>query len=413
MGTEPEISLKLRPIELVVLQGTSFCNLNCTYCDLSVESRRKRSIMPAEVLDAFFTQLFESGLASSNVLVTWHSGEPLTLPVSYYQEAIGRILALRNAHGAERISLRFDFQTNGVLISDAWCDFFRDNSHIVDLGVSCDGPAELHDRYRVNWSNRATLDQTLRGMDMLEAAGVKYNVIAVVTKQTLAQVDAFFDFFCRRGETLSGFHFNILAEAVSGDANLSYDSDDRDEYYAFYRRLLDLSRSSHERGGTFKIRNFAHTLGRILRVQAGDAPDYVEETSAPLRTVNLDANGDVTTFYAGLGPEVAPALYGDGRGLSLGNIRSQSLLAMASSEKLRRIHRDFSASQRACKKACEYYPVCTGGFELTQKQRYGAFNGAVTSECVIHVQALVDALLDDIGEHIERSTAREQTSEVE
>ena len=151
--------------------------------------------------------------------------------------------------------------------------------------------------------------------------------------------------------------------------------------------------------------------GESIAVQAPGIPGNANGTGSS--TGQLDANGDVTTFYAGLGPELAPALYGDGRGLSLGNIRSQSLLAMASSEKLRRIHRDFSASQRACKKACEYYPVCTGGFELTQKQRHGAFNGALTSECVIHVQALVDALLDDIGDHVERSMAHEQMSAVE
>jgi uncharacterized protein len=119
----------------------------------------------------------------------------------------------------------------------------------------------------------------------------------------------------------------------------------------------------------------------------------------------VDAKGNITTFYAGLGPEVLPTLYGDGKGLALGNIMDTSLEQMAGSEKLQRMMEDFDRSRRACEASCEYFAVCTGGFELTQKQTFDSFEALETTECMIHVKTLVDALMDDIDEHLERDAA--------
>src|ERR1019366_3792235 len=96
----------LSPVELVVLQGTSFCNLNCKYCDLSVEGRRTKSSMGPALIDRFFTELFQSGRVAPEVTILWHSGEPLTLPPSYYDDAIARILSLKGALASDGVSLR-------------------------------------------------------------------------------------------------------------------------------------------------------------------------------------------------------------------------------------------------------------------------------------------------------------------
>ena len=82
----------LSPVQLIILQGTSFCNLNCTYCDLSVESRRTKSAMEPRLIERLFTELFASGRLAPQVTIVWHSGEPLTLPPSYYDDAIDLIL---------------------------------------------------------------------------------------------------------------------------------------------------------------------------------------------------------------------------------------------------------------------------------------------------------------------------------
>jgi uncharacterized protein len=401
MNREHPPNDSLKPVELIVLQGTSFCNLNCTYCDLSAESRRKKTVMDPHLTGRMFTQLFESRRLAPEVMVIWHSGEPLTLPPSYYDEAIGGILSLQEKSGANDTVLTFGIQTNGVLIDDDWCRFFKRHEKHLDLGVSCDGPNELHDLYRVNWNDRTTHLQTVRGMDLLASYGIKYKIIAVVTGRTLSQPDEFFRFFFDRREQLSGFHFNIVADGKSPHPGLAYSALDRSSYYAFYKRLIELNREVQAAGHEFDIVNFSQGISRILALHDEGAPVFYDQGTAPLKSISLDAHGNVTTFYAGLAIDVLPDAYGDGKGLSLGNILDTTFEDMVESDKLQRIMRDFAISRHACQASCEYFSVCSGGYEILKKQSFGTFDAAETDECVIHVKTLVDALLDDINHHLE------------
>ena len=85
-------------------------------------------------------------------------------------------------------------------------------------------------------------------MDLLHRNGIKYKIIAVVTRKTLSRPEAFYKFFFDRREQLSGFHFNILAEGNSSDPALAYSAADRSAYYSFYRRILELNRQTNEAG---------------------------------------------------------------------------------------------------------------------------------------------------------------------
>lgn len=394
--------LSFRPVELLVLQGTPLCNLNCQYCDLSPASRKLKTSMTIDLIERLFLQLFEGGHFGPELTIVWHSGEPLTLAPDYYEEAIRRLLGLAERLGETAPRLRFDFQTNGLLIDERWCAFFARHRHHMDLGVSCDGPAELHDRYRQSWSGRGSHAQALRGMMLLEKHDIPYNVIAVVTADTLEMPDAFFDFFAQRAAHLTGFHFNILANSKDGGSGVGYAMEDRVRYHAFFRRLLALSRRGSG-DGSLQIRNFSQTLGRILAANGESRPRYVAEASAPLRQLNLDALGNVTTFYAGLSIDTLPELYGDGIGFGLGNLHEMSLAKMLGTGKLERIVDDFAASTRHCEANCEYFDVCTGGFEIVKQLKHGRFDAGETLECVIHVKTLVDALLEDISEHLEHA----------
>lgn len=391
---------RFKPVELIVLQGTPFCNLNCAYCDLSARSRRLRLVMSPALIERIFTELFTSDLLAPHVQVVWHSGEPLTLPCAYYDQAITQILELTHELAGDAVSITFDIQTNGALIDERWCAFFKRHKEHLKVGVSCDGPAQMHDSFRRNWSNNPTHAKTLRGMDLLRNNGIPFKVIAVVTERTLADPEGFLDFFFERADALSGFHFNILAGAEGNDPDLSYDPADRARYYGFYRRILELSATRGKDSG-LTIQNISQGLERILRPWPPSQGSRVEDSSAPLTSLNFDANGNVTTFYAGLSLETLPDEYGDGKGFSLGNIMEAPLLEMVRSEKLSAMMSDFESSTEFCRDTCEYFDVCTGGFELTKRSAYGTFAAGETTECIIHVKALADALLDDIAGHLD------------
>ena len=160
----------LAPIEMVVLQGTPFCNLNCSYCDLSIASRKRRKVMPLSTVEATFRSVFSQGLFAQKIAVVWHSGEPLTLPPDYYRSAIDLIVSLRDELVPGAVELEFDFQTNGVLISDEWISFFKENQHQLRVGVSCDGPAEMHDAFRNNWGGKPTHAKVVAGMRRLSSS---------------------------------------------------------------------------------------------------------------------------------------------------------------------------------------------------------------------------------------------------
>ncbi|MDR5752558.1 MULTISPECIES: radical SAM protein [unclassified Caballeronia] len=398
-------TLALRPVEQLVLQGTSFCNINCTYCDLSEESRRTKSRMPPELALTLISELIDADLLAPDFVVVWHSGEPLTLLPAYYAGMIDAITDLC-ARRAPHVSVSFDIQTNGTLIDEAWCDFFERHARVIRLGVSCDGPPELHDAFRIDRRGKSTFERTLRGMNALDARGIRYNVIAVVTRKTMADPQSFLEFFHARRASLTDFHFNVLASPVAGMDDLTYAETDRAAFQRFYRRVFDWWDEKRHEGSALPIRNVSQTLERIATVGRADAPSFISETSAPLRSLNMDAKGNVTTFYAGLDIATQADRYGDGNGLALGNIQRTALAQMLVSKKLTAMLGDFARSHHRCAQTCEYYAVCPGGFELIQWLDHAGSHcdAPETTECIIHVKALTDAALDFI-----ESTDRSQT----
>jgi uncharacterized protein len=121
--------------------------------------------------------------------------------------------------------------------------------------------------------------------------------------------------------------------------------------------------------------------------------------SRPFRSLSVDVNGNVSTFYAGLTADESRDLYGDGQGLLIGNLVSQELEEIARSDKLRRIAEDFETSHRACEAVCDYYSLCSGGFNLIKHKRFGTFAATETPECFVHVKTFANALLEDMNKH--------------
>src|SRR5271167_1840559 len=105
------------PLELLVIQPTPFCNINCSYCYLPDRQSTRR--MSPDTLDQTFRWVFASGLVREPFTLLWHAGEPLVVPVSFYENAI-RLLEQHNTSG---VTVYHTFQTNATLIDANWCDF--------------------------------------------------------------------------------------------------------------------------------------------------------------------------------------------------------------------------------------------------------------------------------------------------
>ena len=132
------------PIGLVVIQATSLCNLDCSYCYLP--DRQKRHRFDLQQLPLLLQRIFESPYWGPHLSILWHAGEPLTLPPGYYDEATDRLEQATVALQQQGVVIEQHVQTNATLINQEWVDCFRRNRLVV--GVSVDGPEWLHDAHR-------------------------------------------------------------------------------------------------------------------------------------------------------------------------------------------------------------------------------------------------------------------------
>ena len=153
------------------------CNLDCEYCFfLSKEALYPgdRFRMADELLDAYVRQLFESHASVPEVTVAWQGGEPTLMGVDFFRRAIE--LTARYRRPGQQV--HHTTQTNGTLLTDQWCELFAEHRFLV--GISIDGPPELHDRYRVDKRGNPSSDKVLRGLSLLKAHNVDFNVLCTV-----------------------------------------------------------------------------------------------------------------------------------------------------------------------------------------------------------------------------------------
>jgi len=131
--------------------------------------------MREELLETYIRQLIESH-RSQEVTVAWQGGEPTLMGVDFYRKAI----ALQQKY--RRPGMRFEntLQTNGTLLDDEWCEFFKENNFLI--GLSLDGPRRLHDYFRVDKGGRPTFDRVMRGLRLLQKHGVEYNLLTTVNR---------------------------------------------------------------------------------------------------------------------------------------------------------------------------------------------------------------------------------------
>ena len=161
---------------LLAKPSGSTCNIDCTYCFfLSKEALypNDRSRMSAATLEAYIRQLLESHRVPE-VTVAWQGGEPTLMKLEFFEHAVALVEKYRQPGQA----VKHTFQTNGLLLDDAWCTFFKQHDFLV--GLSVDGPRELHDTYRLDRRGKGTFDLVMKGWRALRRHDVEFNILCTV-----------------------------------------------------------------------------------------------------------------------------------------------------------------------------------------------------------------------------------------
>jgi uncharacterized protein len=176
---------------LLAKPSGSTCNIDCTYCfflskDALYPNEKHR--MSAATLEAYLRQLLESH-RTPRVTVAWQGGEPTLMKLEFFRHSIELVEKYRRPDQV----VEHTFQTNGILLDDEWCAFFKEHNFLV--GLSVDGPRELHDTYRVDRRKRGTFDRVMQGWRQLRKHGVDFNILCTVNAANEKHGRAVYCFF--------------------------------------------------------------------------------------------------------------------------------------------------------------------------------------------------------------------------
>ena len=365
------------PINLVIIQPTSFCNLNCSYCYLP--DRERRNELDPELIEPIFRRIFESPFVGEGLVVCWHAGEPLAMPVAFYEDVFTRIGETSRRYNLQQAEIVQSVQTNAVPINQAWCDLFM--KHGVQVGVSIDGPAFVHDAHRTTRSGAGSHAAAMRGVAQLQKNEIPFNVIAVISERSLDHPDEIFSFFMDNGMTDVGFNMEET-EGINTASTLDA-LPTVDRYRAFMQRMYELTDAC---GGTFKLREFESLANMIYYDQRLTNTDM----NRPFAILNVDYAGNFSTFD----PEllgVTTERYGR---FAFGNVRDDSLVSICSSDAFLRVYDDMRLGVERCRAECSYFGVCGGGTGSNKYWENGTFASTETSACRHRIMAVTDIVVE-------------------
>lgn len=361
------------PLELLVLQPTPFCNLDCDYCYLPDRLNTKR--ISLATLDRVFARVFESGLAREAFTVVWHAGEPLVLRPAFYREAFA-LAARRNRDG---VAISHAVQTNATLIDQEWCDFIK--RHAIRIGVSVDGPDFLNDRHRTSRRGGGTFQRVMRGVAQLQRNDIPFHVITVLTRDSLDYPDELHAFYVEHGIDQVGFNVEEI-EGPNRQSSLNAPEAER-RYREFLSRFYDLAVRGRP---ALRVREFDSAIAAIMAFERD--PPRLQET-LPFAIISVDCDGNFSSFS----PELLglrSVEYGD---FVLGNVHRDAFDDAATAARVARMDRAIGAGIERCRRDCGYFRLCGGGAPANKYFENGSFDSSETFFCRLTRQAMLDVIL--------------------
>lgn len=339
-----------KPLYVLAKPVGASCNLRCKYCYYLEKSHLYRNaparVMSDELLERFVQEYIQAQ-TMSQVLFTWHGGEPLMRPLSFYRKAVA--LQERYAFGRQ---IDNTIQTNGTLLTDEWCEFFKEHNWLV--GISIDGPQEFHDEYRRTASDKPSWQKVMRGIRLLRKHGVEWNAMAVVNDFNAGYPLEFYHFFKEMGAKYIQFAPVVermaahsdgrhLATLVDQECPVADFSVSPAQWGDFLCAIFD-EWVRHDVGQTY-VEIFDCTLANWV----GERPGICVYAKECGHAGVMEFNGDVYSCDHFVFPEY-----------KLGNIRDRTLVEMLYGEQ----QRQFSSLKHAtlpkqCKE-CEWEFACHG-----------------------------------------------------
>jgi len=329
------------------------CNINCSYCYYlekeKIYSESSDFKMNEETLE-IFTRKYIHEQPGPEVTFVWQGGEPTLMGVDYYKHA----LELQRKYGSGKRIFN-SLQTNGILLNDEWCSFFKKNNFLI--GISIDGPEKIHDIYRLNRGGQGTFSKVMRGIELLKRHQVEFNTLTVVNNINSEHPKEIYAFLKQIGSKYMQF-IPIVERIASGlnEKDLSLVLPE----YSRSTTMAPWSVSSLQYGkflkaifqewvkkdvGTYFVQTFDSALANELGMPPGLCT-FAENCGDALA---MEHNGDLYACDHYVYPEY-----------KMGNIKEGSLKKIILSDKQQQFGGNkHEALPRSCKR-CDVYTYCRG-----------------------------------------------------
>jgi uncharacterized protein len=327
----------LHPFNIMAKPVCGVCNLDCTYCYYTMKPRELYpDVSEFQMSDKVLASYTRQYLAASGEQVEfgWQGGEPVLAGLDFYRRAVD----LQKQYAREDQTVRNSFQTNGTLLDEAWAGFFAEHGFLI--GISIDGAAQWHDRYRRDKAGNPTFHRAWAGLEQLRSHGVEFNVLVTLNSVNAPHAGDIYRWFVNRGVPYLQF-IPILERTADGEiADFSCSGEQ------FGRFMLDVFEQWSARDvGRVSERFIDNVLHSLIFGHAATCC-YAERCA---NAHVLEFNGDLYACDHFVFPE-----------WRIGNIMDRPLADLVRDDKLEEFARLKTDLPAVCRD-CEYLPLCHGG----------------------------------------------------
>ena len=345
----------MKNLSLLIKPASGQCNMKCKYCFYyDVMEHRdigNRGFMTEAITTKIIDRIFENDI--DTVSIAFQGGEPTLIGVQYFIDFVDYVKKLKPS----KTMVYYSIQTNGTKITKEFANFFKENSFLV--GISIDGTEDVHNKYRLNNNNEKTYKSALNGVSLLKEYGVDYNILTVVTDETIKDFPSVYLHLKKLGSNY--LQFIPCIDSFEPESGLSLSND---SYSNFLIKLFDLWYLDFMNGIRISIRYFDDLLKIIL----GFAPGSCTLKGKCYSYHVIEANGDVypCDFYVI-------------DNWKIGNVMTETLADMLISKKSIEFVQSSISNNPTCNN-CDYYSLCRGGCRRN-KEPFHNISDAKTKYC--------------------------------
>ena len=370
------MNIPVGPIELLIVQGSSFCNIDCKYCYLPDRGNKKK--ISVATVETAIRKIFDEKLVKEEFSLVWHAGEPTAMNIEFYKE----ITALLKNIVPDGYKVNQHIQTNATLINQEWCDFFKSSGMIV--GVSIDGPQFIHDANRVTRSGKGTYEKTMEGINLLKTNSIPFSAIAVITAISLDYPAEIFNFFKELGPRSIGFNID---EEDGANERSTIQSEQEQKLKNFWATMYDMQM---QKDNYLHIREIFGFNEMLLKSDFESNKFLFGQMVTPLKIITLDTDGNFSTFS----PELIGMKDESYINFNLGNVHTDSFRGILKSEKFNKMFSEIMTGIKLCSESCDYFKMCGGGAPSNKLYENKSFATTETKYCKYSRKIIIDSILD-------------------